>query len=256
MTIYDSTKYRFATTTRDLYFRRQSTDEAIIKQIFVDQQYDLNRLGRAAELFEFVKRQVAKGLRPLVVDAGANIGVSPLFFMANLPSALVVAIEPELENFKLLSKNVEGLNIKAIHSAISSTAGRVRVIDPGLGHWAYRTELTARQDVPSDTVAGVTINDIYDSYRSTPFFPFIVKVDIEGAEADLFSCNTEWVERTPIIIVELHDWMLPKRGTSQPFLQCISKLDRDFVYINEDVYSIANDLQSLAARHDDGRRRD
>jgi FkbM family methyltransferase len=170
MTIYDSTKYGFGATTRDLYFRRQSTDEAIIKQIFVDQQYDLNRLGRAAELFAFVKQQVAKGLRPLVVDAGANMGASPLYFMANLPSALVVAIEPDLENFKLLSKNIEGLNIKAIHGAVSSAAGRVRVIDPGLGHWAYRTEPTTRQDVAGDTVAGVTINDIYDSHRSTPFF--------------------------------------------------------------------------------------
>jgi hypothetical protein len=74
-----------------------------------------------------------------------------------------------------------------------------------------------------------------------------VKVDIEGAEADLFSGNTEWVELTPIIIVELHDWMLPKKGTSRPFLQCISKLDRDFIYLGEDVYSIANDLQGFAA---------
>jgi FkbM family methyltransferase len=245
MTIYDTTKYGFGATTRDLYFRKQSTDEVVIKQVFVDQQYNLNCLGRSAEIFAFVKQQVARGLRPLVVDAGANMGASPLYFLANLPSALVIAIEPELENFNLLSKNVEGLNVKAIHGAVASDTGRARVIDPGLGHWAYRTEPATRHDT-ADTVASVTINDIYDSYRSTPFFPFIVKVDIEGAEADLFSGNTEWVELTPIIIVELHDWMLPKRGTSRPFLQCISKFDRDFIHLGEDVYSIANDLQGLA----------
>ena len=74
-----------------------------------------------------------------------------------------------------------------------------------------------------------------------------MKVDIEGAEKDLFRSNTEWVAVTPIIIVELHDWLLPKGGTSRPFLQCVSKLDRDFVYLGEDVYSIANDLAGLTA---------
>ena len=39
--------------------------------------------------------------------------------------------------------------------------------------------------------------------------------------------------------------MLPKGGTSASFLRCISKLDRDFVYRGEDIYSIANDLDKL-----------
>jgi hypothetical protein len=44
----------------------------------------------------------------------------------------------------------------------------------------------------------------------------------------------------------LHDWVLPKAKTSQPFLQCISQLDRDLIYHSEDVYSIANDFDALA----------
>jgi hypothetical protein len=61
----------------------------------------------------------------------------------------------------------------------------------------------------------------------------------------VFSENTEWIARTPLVIVELHDWLLPKAGTSRPFLQCISQLNRDFVSIGEDIYSIANDLAAL-----------
>ena len=226
MTIYSSTTYGFGTATRQLYFRKQSSDEAVIKQILSDQQYNLNRSSRVTELLAFAKRQEANGRRPLVVDAGANIGVSPIYFIANLPNALVVAIEPDLENFKLLTKNVEGLNVEAIRSAISSSTGRVRVVDPGLGHWAYRTQSMGEEVDAPDAVSCVTVNDIYASHRST-CFPFIVKIDIEGAEEDLFSGNTEWVALTPVIIVELHDWMFPRGGTSRPFLQCISKLDRE-----------------------------
>ena len=50
------------------------------------------------------------------------------------------------------------------------------------------------------------------------------------------------------MIIELHDWLLPSQGNSLPFLQCVSRLDRDFVYIGEHVYSIANDLEQCVAR--------
>ena len=155
----------------------------------------MNPIGRAPELPAFVRRQEATGRRPLIVDAGANIGASPVYFIANLPSALVVAIEPDLENFKLLSKNVEGLNVEALRSAVASTAGRARVLDPGRGEWAYRTEPIDESDSDvANTVPRVTINDIYASHRAG-HFPFIVKVDIEGAERELFY-NTEWVAQT------------------------------------------------------------
>ena len=85
------------------------------------------------------------------------------------------------------------------------------------------------------------MNDIYQRF-SARCFPFIVKVDIEGGEEDLFSGSTEWVSVTPVLIVELHDWLLTKSASSRKFLQCISQLDRDFVYIGEDVFSISNTI--------------
>ena len=93
-------------------------------------------------------------------------------------------------------------------------------------------------------VPAVTINQIYESHAAR-CFPFIVKLDVEGAEKDVFSGNTEWVARTPLIIVELHDWLMPRQGGATPFLRCISALDRDFVFIGENVFSIANDLEAL-----------
>jgi hypothetical protein len=83
------------------------------------------------------------------------------------------------------------------------------------------------------------MNDIYQRY-SARCFPFIAKVDIEGGEEDLFSGSTEWVSATPVL--ELHDWLLTKSASSRNFLQCISQLDRDFVYIGEDVFSISNTI--------------
>jgi hypothetical protein len=41
------TTLRFGRSSRQLYFRKKSSDEAVMKQIFVNQQYNLNRIGDA-----------------------------------------------------------------------------------------------------------------------------------------------------------------------------------------------------------------
>jgi hypothetical protein len=75
---YSFAQYNFGAATRHFHFRRQSSDEAVIKRVLMGQQYDLRRLRRASELFAFVQRREAEGLRPLVIDAGANIGASSM----------------------------------------------------------------------------------------------------------------------------------------------------------------------------------
>ena len=66
----------------------------------------------------------------------------------------------------------------------------------------------------------------------------MVKVDIEGAEGERFSENTEWVQETD----ELHDWLLPKKRTALPSLRAIAGLDRDFIQVGESIASIANGI--------------
>jgi hypothetical protein len=83
---------------------------------------------------------------------------------------------------------------------------------------------------------------IFERYMEPSDFPFMVKIDIEGGEQDLFESNTDWVEHTAIVVVELHDWLFPRQRTSLPFLRCVSALDRDFVYRGENVFSINNQL--------------
>ena len=69
----------------------------------------------------------------------------------------------------------------------------------------------------------------------------IAKIDIEGAETELFSQSTVWIDHFPLVIVELHDWMMPGQARSRAFLQAISSRDRDFVQIRENSFSIRND---------------
>lgn len=224
--------------SQDMFYRFGTSDEAVIWQIFGGRDYDLTRLRRFDDIRQFVERRHADGLRPLIIDAGANIGMSAVFFALTFPTARVVAVEPESGNFDLLRRNTQGLDIHCLRAALSSETGHAAVQDVGEGAWSFRAERT----LSATGVPCVTVDGLLASYGAAGVYPLLVKIDIEGGEQDVFSRNTDWVARTPVIVTELHDWLLPRQGTAQPFLRCVSALDRDFVYLGEDVFSIDNRL--------------
>ena len=63
----------------------------------------------------------------------------------------------------------------------------------------------------------------------------VVKIDIEGGEKRVFADGAPWLERTPMLIIELHDWMLPGEGTSTGFRRAIAQHDFEVVLRGENV---------------------
>jgi FkbM family methyltransferase len=219
--------------------RPRTSDLAVFAQVFVDNDYNLRRFGRYADICRLFG-EIDPGMTPLIVDCGANIGLSSLYFAKNWPSAHVVAVEPDPGNFELLRRNVAArANIQPVQAAVGGEDGPVRIMNQGAPEWARRTERVSGET--SDAIAGLSIQSLI-AIAPPPrvYQPFLIKIDIEGAEKDLFSRNREWISKFPILIIELHDWMLPGQGTSRAFLEAIASLDRDFVHFGENIFSIAN----------------
>jgi FkbM family methyltransferase len=216
--------------------REGGSDWMTFDQVFIDEDYDLRPLARFGELSHLYEN-LSKDRVPLILDLGANAGYSALYFHLTWPKARIVAIEPDPDNFALLKKNVAGVGaIEPIHAAIASVAGRLRIRDPKAGKNAVRT---------GDTGAGVeveaiTVDSLVERFRAEGCEPFIAKLDIEGAEGELFAGNVGWVDEFPLISVELHDWLFPGEGTARNFLKAVADRDRDFVYLDENVFSIRN----------------
>ena len=241
MTAHTQINLALGSANRPFHFRKGSSDEGVIKQIFTQGDYNFGRLRRGRELNDLYHR-IATTKTPLIIDAGANIGASSIYFAYSFPKARVVAIEPEQSNFELLTANTTGAAVECVHGALASSPGRVGVVDAGEGYWGFRTGAAGTPgtaDAPS--VNCVTINDIYAAHAQD-CAPFMAKIDIEGGESELFSANTEWVARTPLIVIELHDWLMTGTANSRTFLQCIAAQNRDFVHIGENVFSIDNDM--------------
>jgi FkbM family methyltransferase len=214
---------------------RDLTDFSVVQQIYKSNDYATEKLKRNGELLEIYKSIEITGAIPLIVDCGGNIGVASRFFSEQYPSAKVICIEPDADNISQAKLNNYSSKIEFIEAAIGSESGKGKLVDPGLGSWGYRTEISS-----AGSLKIISVNELLAKYPEPQYVPFAIKIDVEGFESDLFAKNLEWIESFPLIIIELHDWMLPNQANSHNFFAAITPLKRDFVFHGENVFSIRN----------------
>lgn len=152
----------------------------------------------------------------LIVDAGANTGISTAFFATKFPRAKVVAIEPEPRNFELLEENTRALpNVTCYNRALYSSGSKMKVLGSGRS-WGFRI----LPDFEGDTDS-ITISKILEEFSEQNID--ILKLDIEGSEKTLFEENySDWIERIGVFFIELHDNLEP--GASKAFLTAICSI--------------------------------
>lgn len=46
------------------------------------------------------------------------------------------------------------------------------------------------------------------------------------------------------MIIELHDWLFPRSGSSANFLRVIAAMDRDFLIGGENIFSISHQMHA------------
>jgi len=180
-----------------LVVRFGTTDAAVLEHVLINKEYDID-YGT---------------LRPrLIIDAGANVGYASVFFARKFPDADIYAIEPEASNFKALQKNASPYpHIRPIKKGLWNTPGKLAVVDQGQGEWAFMTAEAKLDD--ADAVEAITIPDILEMSKLDRID--ILKIDIEGAEKELFSGDCSWLDAVDMLIIELHDRM--KEGSSKAF---------------------------------------
>lgn len=184
-------------TAHPLYLRSVSSDIPTYDKVFVQQEY---RFTVASD-------------PSVIVDAGANIGLAAIYFANRYPTARVIAIEPEPDNYALLARNTERYpNITPVRAALWSANTDIDLVDRGRGSWGFMTETPldpAGPGVPAtrSSVRAVTIDRLMDELEIDRIS--ILKVDIEGAEREVFADSSAWLARVDAAIVELHDRLKP-----------------------------------------------
>lgn len=202
--------FHFKTSQGQVAIRGRNSDYAVLRQVFGYKQYSIASRDAEQAIRSRYEHILSNGDTPVIIDAGANIGLTALWFSKQYPRSKVFAIEPDVENFKILKKNVGSPDqIIGIEAAIGSFPGSVNLNGSDKG-WAIQTERAEAGTVPV-----VTINDLLSNV--TRGVPLIIKIDIEGFESDLFADNLEWLDLAFAVFIEPHDWLFPHRDTSKSF---------------------------------------
>ncbi len=186
----DVFSFRSKYAATPVWCRRGTSDTLVFGQIFVAREY---------RCLDYVVDP------EVIIDCGANVGHSAVYFLSRFPSAQVVCIEPDDSNFAALLRNTDPY--------------KDRVTALQMGVWARSAGLVVERGNSLDgrewsfTVREASNGEKYDVQgidMETLLAPFvgrhisILKIDVEGAERIIFAGSCDWLGRVDNLVIELH----------------------------------------------------
>jgi FkbM family methyltransferase len=214
----------FKSSKKKIHFflRSNTTDSGTFGQVFIDKQYEIH--------YSFEPKTI--------IDAGANIGLSALYFADRFPKAMIIALEPDKDNFEIALQNTKNNNrIKMMRKGIWNKNTFLEIIDSNADKNSF---MVKESDIStSTTIEATNIETILNQEGWSTID--ILKIDIEGSEKELFSSNYEkWLPLTKLIFIETHDKM--KKGCSKAIFKAISQYNFYFTMKHENLIFINEDL--------------
>ena len=155
------------------------------------------------EVFGGVYALPAKQRPKRIMDLGANIGLSALYFHRQFPEASIACIEPAPKNFSMLTRMValNALPATLFDCAIGPSAGSTALYDtadPSCCTLLPNGESSDNQI----TVQLKTIPEIMEVLHWDRID--LLKIDIEGYERVVLRDNADWLSRISCIVGEIH----------------------------------------------------
>lgn len=131
---------------------------------------------------------------PLIVDIGANIGVSVNYFLACYPQARILAFEADPKIFNHLVRNVpaDNRNVELINKAVWNENTRLNFSQEGAD--GGRVEGSAGIEIDA-----VDIREVIQGKKID-----LLKIDIEGAEQQVLPACAGMLGNVNRIFVEYH----------------------------------------------------
>lgn len=190
--------YRLNNKNYKIKIRRSTSDIAVFHQIIINEEFK-----GVLDLIKENNIQINT-----IVDAGANIGISSLYFHSEFNDASILLIEPNQENFQICQENINS-NIQ--EKAICVKAGlwskkTLLVENQNFGdgrHWAFSVK-EAESEFEQKTMESISPDMCFEILGVKEIDLF--KIDIEGAELELLiNGDNSFLEKTKIVAVEIHD---------------------------------------------------
>ena len=175
----------------------------------------------------------------IVFDIGANIGVYSI--IASSFGAKVIAIEPDIANIEFLKKNMQlnNLNFEILNVLLYSRRG---LIDFNMLGSVSNSIIFDDKNNSTNKVDSILVSDLLDKYDQNVYKYKIIKMDIEGAEYEIFKNKTFSTSDFDIYVMEIHDI-----NQNQNINTFIKNFDDEFEIIIKNDFHNRNFLNTIIA---------
>jgi len=175
-----------------MLLRPCTSDIAVFKGVFMQHEYS------CIDDLENVQ---------FIVDCGGNAGYSSAYLLSRFEQAECIAVEPDRSNYELMVENLKpfGNRVRTIHGGIWSHVTYLKTVDNKYrGGHKYAVQVQECQKEDFGAIPAIDMLTILN--QSVHRRVSILKVDIEGAEAVMFSAGCEkWLPYIDNMVIELHD---------------------------------------------------
>ncbi len=166
--------------------RTKTSDLSVYEKVVINEEYKLP---------EWIDPKT-------IIDAGANIGISSLYFSLIYPQAMIIAIEPESSNFAMLKDNTASQ--RRIHLVRAAIWNENKMLNL---YGETNSDFQVGDGYEGDDIDGVTLDELMR--RLSIDYIDVLKVDIEGAEKEVFDSSEKWIEKVGMLVIELHERFRP-----------------------------------------------
>lgn len=153
---------------------------------------------------------------PVIVDAGANIGLATLYFKRLFPASRIITVEPHPVTAGYLRRNVQGAQlagVQVVERALTGRSGSRR-----LGGTNITAAISEASEDGVVEVDAVMLSNLVGSEEKID----ILKLDIEGGELEVLRSISDELPRIDQVLAEIHMW----EGRPNPLPEILEILTR------------------------------
>ena len=173
-----------------------SSDFAVFEQIFLNEEYQ-----SAVKVLIDNETPVKT-----IIDLGANIGLSSLYFKEHFPDARILCVEPDSGNYQQLERHLSEVPHTSLYRKAIWPERKTLFLNTSFRdskEWSIA--VSTSQEGSYDEVDTITIDELISGNNIKTID--LLKIDIEGAEATVFADTDTcyFLKSTKVVVIETHE---------------------------------------------------
>lgn len=187
-----------------VFCRNESDYNILFDEIFVEEIYK----------FSSDKKN------PFIIDCGSNIGLSILYFKILYPGSKILAFEPDVDNYKVIVKNIKINNIKNVtvyNLALYDKVGKTYLYYESKKGSALGNTTDIKWGDRKDFSKKLVKTDCLSNYLNNKKVDFL-KIDVEGAEKLIFNDIKKYLISIKELALEYHSVNNPSNKKNYKYI--------------------------------------